>query len=155
MRDMIFRKLNANDRDLFVKLRMYYLSTEFDINSINLNEIEGNLIRYFDGHILENDFIGMICEIDNEVVAAAFLIINERPSSPKFVNGKLGVLMNVFTYPDYRKQGIATKLIGKILEEANKEDVSTIDLNATREGENLYKRFGFKEAGYKSMRKNL
>jgi GNAT superfamily N-acetyltransferase len=153
MKDMIFRKLNANDSGLFVKLRMYYLSTEFDINSINVNEIEDNLIRYFDEHILKNDFIGMVCEIDNEVVAAEFLIINERPSSPKFVNGKLGVLMNVFTYPDYRKQGIATKLIGKILEEADKENVSVIDLNATKEGENLYKRMGFKEIEYKSMRK--
>ncbi|MDR1198934.1 MAG: GNAT family N-acetyltransferase [Prevotellaceae bacterium] len=155
MEDMIFRKLNANDRDLFVKLRMYYLSTEFDINSIDVNEIERNLIRYFDEHILKNDFIGMVCEIDNEVVATAFLIINERPSSPTFVNGKLGVLMNVFTYPDYRKQGIATKLIDKILEEADKENVSVIDLNATKEGENLYKRFGFKEVEYKSMRKNF
>ncbi|MDR2680259.1 MAG: hypothetical protein LBC47_05555, partial [Tannerella sp.] len=100
MEDMIFRKLNTNDRDLFVKLRMYYLSTEFDINSLDVNEIECNLIGYFDEHILKNDFIGMVCEIDNEVVAAAFLIINERPPSPKFVNGKLGVLMNVFTYPD-------------------------------------------------------
>jgi GNAT superfamily N-acetyltransferase len=63
--------------------------------------------------------------------------------------------MNVFTYPDYRKQGIATKLIGKVLEEADKENVSVIDLNATKEGENLYERFGFKEVEYKSMRKKL
>jgi GNAT superfamily N-acetyltransferase len=150
--ELKFRKINKDDRDLFVKLRFEYFSmSDFDINDFEKNELENNLTKYFYKSIENNNFLGMICEYRKEIIAAAYLAINIKPPNPNFVNGKTGTLLNVFTYPKYRNQGIAAELLKKIIEEARKENINTISLSSTNDGEKLYKKLGFKESEYKEM----
>jgi GNAT superfamily N-acetyltransferase len=54
------------------------------------------------------------------------LLITEKPAIPHFTNGKTGTLINVFTYPEYRKKGIAKKLITEIIKEAKEKGVGLI-----------------------------
>lgn len=150
-KNIVFRKLTEIDKELFVKLRMAYLTDEHTINEPEKKQIENNLKSYFDEHIFKNDFIGMVCEYNGEVISAAYLIISERPSNPNFINGKTGTLINVYTYPEYRKKGIAAKLIKEIINEAKKADISMINLQATNNGYNVYKKLGFKDSECKSM----
>ncbi|ULQ61170.1 GNAT family N-acetyltransferase [Brucepastera parasyntrophica] len=77
--------------------------------------------------------------------------MGKKPPNPNFVNGKTGTLLNVFTYPEYRNQGIAATLMKKLIEEAKKENISEIELSATKDGEKLYKKLGFKESEYTEM----
>jgi GNAT superfamily N-acetyltransferase len=150
--ELKFRKLNKDDKDLFVKLRFEYFSmSNFDINEFERNELKNNLTKYFDENIGNNNFLGMICEYRKEIISAAYLAINRKPPNQNFVNGKTGTLLNVFTYPEYRNQGIATELLRRIIEEARKENINVISLSSTKEGEKLYKKLGFKEAEYKEM----
>jgi GNAT superfamily N-acetyltransferase len=146
-----FRKLNTDDKTLFIKLRFDFFSmNDFDITETEKNEIKNNLNIYFDENI-KNNFLGMICEYKKEIISVAYLAINKKPPNPNFVNGKTGTLLNVFTYPEYRNQGIATELIKRIIEEAKKENINIIQLNATKAGEKLYKELGFKESKHKEM----
>jgi N-acetylglutamate synthase-like GNAT family acetyltransferase len=85
----------------------------------------------------------------------AYLIIGEWPPNRTFINGKIGTLLNVYTYPEYRKKGIVTNIIKMIIEEAKKRDVSVINLLATEDGESVYKKLGFFETEDKSMRLKL
>ena len=73
----------------------------------------------------------------------------------KILEWKIGTLLNVYTYPEYRKNGIATDVIKMIIEEAKKQNVSIINLLATENGENVYKKLGFLETEDKSMRLKL
>jgi GNAT superfamily N-acetyltransferase len=152
----IYRKLNQDDLKLFIKLRMDFIY-EFhkDVDEIEKDKLETALKNYFEKHIDSNDFIGVICEYDEKVISAAYLIIDELPPNRKFINGKIGTLLNVFTYPEYRKSGFGTSVLKKIIEEAKKEDVSIIDLLATDDGENVYRKLGFMETEDKSMRLKL
>jgi len=59
--------------------------------------------------------------------------------------------LNVYTFPEYRKKGIAKKLIEEIIKEAKLFGVDRIDLKATEAGYNLYKKIGFREDKDKSM----
>ena len=149
-----FRKLNDKDKDLFVSLRMVYLNEEFDINEKDKEKIINSLNTYYDKHN-KNDFIGIIAEIDKKIVSVAYLAISEKPANPSFINGKIGTLLNVYTYPEFRKKGIATKLIEKIIEEGKKINVSSIELKSTEAGNKLYKNLGFTEGKHMSMSKKL
>jgi GNAT superfamily N-acetyltransferase len=125
--------------------------SDFNINEFEKNEIKNNLAKYFDENIINSNFLGIICEYKKEIISVAYLAINKKPPNPNFINGKIGTLLNVFTYSEYRNQGIATELLRRIIEEAKKENINEIELSATKAGEKIYKKLGFKESKYKKM----
>jgi len=148
---MTFRKLNENDRDLFITLRMDFFLDYYDLSETEKKQIEDNLKKYFTEHINKDDFIGMIAECNGNIASVVYLIITEKPANPNFIDGKTGTIMNVFTYPEYRKKGIAKKLIKEIIKEAKEKGVGYVDLMATEAGYSLYKKLGFNDSKDKGM----
>jgi len=151
--NVVFRKLNENDRDLFVSLRIIFLKDCFHdkINDTNKKQIENSLKIYFDEHIRKNDFIGIVGEYNGNIVSTAYLFIFDYPANPDLLNGKVGRLLNVYTFPEYRKKGIAKYLIEEIIKEAKSIGVNRINLNATEAGYKLYINLGFNEDTDKPM----
>jgi GNAT superfamily N-acetyltransferase len=154
---MNIRKATIEDIDILIKLRLDYLLTDRGyLNADEENAIRSQLVDYYTKHI-NNDFIAILAEIDNNIVSTAFLAISEKPANPTFITGKTGTLLNVLTYPEYRRMGIATKVVSKIIDEAKQLGVSLIDLSATQDGKPLYEKLGFIEPKpkYTSMRLQL
>lgn len=142
---MNIRKATNKDIEVLIQLRIDYLLA--DKGSLSKNEkilIQSQLKAYYPKHI-NHDFIAILAEINNEVVSTAFLAISEKPANTYFITGKTGTLLNVFTYPDYRRMGLATSVIRAIIDEAKKLGVSSIDLSATEDGKPLYEKLGFTE----------
>lgn len=150
---MNLRKVNIDDLELLIKLRIDYLIE--DRGSILPEEkekIEEQLRQYLPNHFSDDTFIGVIAESNNEVMCVAYLAISEKPANPAFITGKTGTLLNVLTYSQYRRQGLATKVIYRIIEEAKQCGVSSIDLSATNDGKPLYEKIGFHVSKYTAMR---
>jgi GNAT superfamily N-acetyltransferase len=61
----------------------------------------------------------------------------------KVSDGRLGVIINVFTEPEWRRRGVAEKLLRRTIEWARAEHVDRIILHASDEGRSLYERLGF------------
>lgn len=59
--------------------------------------------------------------------------------------GKRAHLMNVYTNKNYRRQGIAAKMVKLLIEEAKSRGATEISLDATDAGKPLYKSLGFEE----------
>ena len=139
-----FRKLNKEDNEIFIDLRMAYILETFDkISESEIDLLKINLNKYFSKHIEENDFIGIIGEYNNKIITAAYLIINDFPPNPNRKNGKAGTLLNVYTFSEYRRRGAARKLMEKVIAEAKRTGLNSIELKATNDGYNLYKSIGF------------
>lgn len=58
-------------------------------------------------------------------------------------SGKRAHLMNVYINKDYRRQGIAQKMLELLIDEARHRGVTEISLDATEMGKLLYKKCGF------------
>lgn len=58
-------------------------------------------------------------------------------------SGKKAYIMNVYTHPDYRRKGIAMKMLELLVAEARNRGIGQISLEATEEGKPLYEKFGF------------
>lgn len=52
-------------------------------------------------------------------------------------------IMNVYTQADYRRQGIALRMMEMLIQEAKEKGVTEISLDATAEGKPLYQKCGF------------
>ena len=57
--------------------------------------------------------------------------------------GRHAIVINVFTEPDWRRQGIATLLMKEIIAWARAERLDRLVLHASDEGRALYERLGF------------
>ena len=160
MQNINIRKATKTDIELLIKLRIDYVT--YDGENLTADEeytAKEKLREYFSKHIDGSDFMAALAEVNGEAIAVAFLVINERPANPRyFPTGKSAVILNVLTYPEYRKQGIATKLLELLIEEAKKADASFIELSASTMGKPVYEKLGFKEkqkSDYTEMRLNL
>jgi len=151
--ELIYKKLGVDDLNLFIKLRIDFLSeTNKELTETNKEFIINSLEKYYKEHLLKNEFIGIICEYNSIIVSTAYLAISEKPANYHFINGKIGTLLNVYTYPEYRKNGISTKIMEIIIKEAKEQNVSEIELIATEDGEKIYFKFGFSEPKMKYMK---
>ena len=98
--------------------------------------------RIFKAHLDKDLFIYVIRDGQN-IVSCAFLLIVEKPMSPAFINGRTGMVLNVYTCPSYRRKGCAKKIMEALLAEAKKKKISVIELKATEDGYPLYRSVGF------------
>ncbi|MDE5772100.1 MAG: GNAT family N-acetyltransferase, partial [Ruminococcus sp.] len=106
--------------------------------------ISDNLHTYLCNH-LNNDLFVFVCRDVDKIVSCCFLCISEKPSNPTFINGRTGTVLNVYTKPEYRRKGIAGKLIKMLLSEAANLNVDFVELKATDSGYDLYKSLGFED----------
>ena len=51
--------------------------------------------------------------------------------------------MNMYTHPEYRRRGIATKMLDILVKEICERGITAISLEATDMGRPLYEKYGF------------
>jgi GNAT superfamily N-acetyltransferase len=60
-----------------------------------------------------------------------------------FAEGRQAVIINVFTEPEWRRQGLGALLLGHVIEWSLEQKLDRLLLHASEEGRALYERFGF------------
>ena len=140
---------NTNDINILVNLRIEYLLSDYKVIEENkLNVIRNNLPTYFMEH-LNKDLFAYVCRKNDEIIGCIFLYVSYKPSNPSFINGRTGTVMNAYVKEGYRKQGIGKKLVESIINKGKELELDYIDLQATEDGYNLYKKTGFVETSSK------
>ena len=138
-------KAGTEDIEDLVKLRLSYLLEDHgSLDPQDHAAIKMELPGYFQAHLNKNLFVYVIRDGQN-IVSCAFLLIVEKPMSPAFINGRTGMVLNVYTCPSYRRKGCAKRIMEELLSEAKKMEISVIELKATEDGYPLYRSVGFME----------
>jgi GNAT superfamily N-acetyltransferase len=60
-----------------------------------------------------------------------------------FAEGRHGLVINVFTEPEWRRQGVGELLMKEIIEWSKEEKLDRLVLHASKDGRALYERLGF------------
>ena len=58
--------------------------------------------------------------------------------------GRRAYIMNVYTKAEYRRRGIASRMLEILLEDARSRKTTEVSLDATEAGRPLYRKFGFR-----------
>lgn len=141
-----YRKANNKDICELARLRIDYMKEVF--NGITIDEemrLNKDLLEYFKRNLGEN-CIAFIAEEKDHMVSCALLILIEKPYSPVLKNGIAGEVMGVYTEPNYRNKGIATKLMSDMVKYAKENKLDRIDLDASADGLHVYRKVGFIES---------
>jgi GNAT superfamily N-acetyltransferase len=94
------------------------------------------------------DYIGWLASPENEparIVAGAGVQLREVPPDPQtnangkigIVSGRLAIIQNVYTEPEWRRRGLAALLIKRIIDWTQEEGIDSLVLHASDEGRAL------------------
>ena len=143
---MIFEKATANDTESLIRLRIDFLSEdEGELSETVLSLISDQLPAYFRRH-LNKDLFVFVCRDADTIAGCCFLSVSEKPANPRFINGKTGTVLNVYTKPEYRRKGVARKLMQMLLAESADLKLDYVELKASDAGYPLYRSLGFEDA---------
>lgn len=152
--NLIFEQAEKNNIDELIRLRLAYMNDDFgSVSEHEKNCMETQLKDYF-ARKLGTELIAFVARDNEKLVAVAYLLVVEMPANSGLLSGLYGVVMNVFTEPVYRGQGICTKLLQNLIEYGKSRGLGRIELSATENGYPIYKKLGFTEKNtkYKDMR---
>ena len=146
---MNVEKAGIDDIDALVKMRLDYLHEDNgSLTDCDIAVIRKDLPDYFREHMDKDLFVYVIRE-KQAIVACAFLLTIAKPMSPSFINGKTGIVLNVFTCQPYRRRGYAKQIMEVLLEEAKRLELSVVELKSTEDGYPLYRSVGFVDGGFR------
>lgn len=138
-------KSSINDKENFIKMRVSLFKElgEIDENS-EIDELVKETGTYYTNHI-DKDLFCWFAKIDNKIAAVASMCIFCR--IPYFQNpvGLEGYILNVYTLPEFRNKGAASKLITEIITFSKNSAIKKLWLNSSEAGKEIYKSLGFKE----------
>jgi GNAT superfamily N-acetyltransferase len=74
------------------------------------------------------------------------------PANPKDPCSQRAVILNVYTEPEFRKQGIARQIMLTILAWVKQQGLHSVNLHASDEGRSLYEKLGFEATNEMRLR---
>jgi GNAT superfamily N-acetyltransferase len=86
-----------------------------------------------------------------KIIAGAGVLLRNSLPSPRKVSGKtvgvtqgkLGLLINVFTEPEWRRRGVAMQLMQRVIDWSREHQLDRLVLHASDAGRPLYEKMGF------------
>lgn len=91
------------------------------------------------------EYVGWLAEADGAVVAGVGVLMHPRlPRHENPAGRPEAYLLNVYTEPAYRREGLATRLIEQVFDWCRAHDIPRVALHASDEGRSVYEQLGFK-----------
>lgn len=111
-------------------------------------ELQQNLRNFFLQAMEEGCFFALMAELDGTVVSYGGMILKKIPGDFNKSTYLEGDILNMYTLPDYRRKGISSLILKQLLTEAKSMGVSKVALHCSKDGEPLYRKFGFDDPVY-------
>ena len=106
MEEIIFDTANINDINELVRLRIAYMIDDFkSITDYERKCMEEQLPDYFKRR-LGKELVAFVARKGDKLIAAAYLLIIEKPANPFLPNGFDSEVLSVYTEEEFRGRGI-------------------------------------------------
>ena len=136
-----YRIATKDDIDLLMNSRLEMLKV---VNNLSDDyEFSEELVSCSREYFLNGDQTTVLALDEDMVIGCAsmsYMWIMPTYSHP---TGKRAHLMNVYTNSNYRRQGIARKMVSMLIDDARDNGATEISLDATALGRPLYESLGF------------
>jgi GNAT superfamily N-acetyltransferase len=154
---IIYRRAIAEDIDTLVDMRVRFLNEMYGHTSDNeTDKLRASLRGYLFRAIASGEFIAYLAEYDREIIGTSGIVIWQIPGRyGGLSSGKIGYILNLYTVPEARKNGICARLLDALIKEARSLGLTYLHLHATEDGINIYRRAGFIEPGLIEMELKL
>lgn len=140
---MEIRKAVSEDIPKIFDNRIRFVS-DFSKSELSAEFIE-NTLNYLKENIGRDDFLAWLAFDNDEIKSIVVMSIYKVLPTVTNISGKHGLILNVWTHEDYRRQGLAYMLLKNIISQAKAKGVDRVSLKATDMGRLVYEKIGFED----------
>ena len=143
------REIGTSEVELLTTYRMAYLTEMQGEQSEEYQlKLQKELTDYFTQALAENRFFAYLAELKGEILSFGGMVIKKIPGDFSQSSYLEGDILNMFTVPFARRKGISAMILQQLINEAKNRGISKISLHTSKDGEKLYRKFGFCEPVY-------
>ena len=141
---LLYRRAGSHDRELLTRLRLEVLRAANGLEEdVDLSRTELESRRYYETCFPEDSHAAWLVFDGEEVVGTGAVSFYQVMPTYHNPSGKKAYIMNMYTRPDYRRRGIAHRVLELLTAEAEMRQIDAVTLEATAAGRPLYEAFGF------------
>lgn len=141
-----FRKATIADVEALTRMRVRFLCDGRDDLPHDRRRLHQASATFFETSILCGSFVSWIALDGDDIVSTGGLSVYSTPPNRKCPSGLTGYITNMYTLPEYRRQGLGTRIFRLTVEEARSLGCDRILLNSTEMGRHMYEQMGFTAA---------
>lgn len=138
--NIIYKKLTEDLLDIFINMRINQLREEGATEDIDLVPA---LKDYYKRHMKDGTFVSWLAMDGEKIIGTSGMSFVEKPPYFGCPSGKIGLLSSMYTNPKYRRMGIASELLDRVVGEARAYGCGTVQITASDMGVKLYTEYGF------------
>jgi GNAT superfamily N-acetyltransferase len=152
-----YRRATVADLETLVDLRVRFLNEMYHhTDNAETDALRASLRAYFTEATASGAFVAWLAQHDGRTVGTSGMVVWRLPGRyGGLVSGEVGYILNLYTVPEARKNGICTRLLQELVGEARSLGLTYLHLHATEDGINIYRRMGFAEPDLVEMELKL
>lgn len=141
---LTYKFAGIDDLDILTATRVQVLRAANELpDSADMSLVEKESYAYYKKALSDGSHIALLVFDEEKFVGAggvSFFTVMPTYHNP---NGQKAYIMNMYTDPAYRRQGIASHTLDLLVKETQKRGITHISLEATKTGRPLYEKYGF------------
>ena len=143
--ELTYRFATTEDIDILVSTRMDILIDMLKLDqSTDMSKLASATRPYYKRALTDGTQLAVLVFDGDKFVGAGAVCLYEVMPTFYNMSGKRGYIMNMYTIPEYRGQGIATKTVDMLVNKCKELGYTHITLSATDMGQPVYEKYGFK-----------
>jgi GNAT superfamily N-acetyltransferase len=142
-------RISVDEIPILVEYRLAYLAELQGLRDEAYKiQLKNDLEYYFRKALEEGRFFALYAESGGKILSFGGLVIKEIPGDSNKSSYLEGDILNMYTIPEARRQGISSLILEQLIVEAKSMGISKVALHTSKDGEILYRKFGFAEPVY-------
>ena len=139
---MTIREINLGDAGIITRMRIQMLE---EVSDRPLPEgLDSSVHHFIMKHMLDETCLGVVAEQDGQVIADAVIYLFETMPDEFNLRGLTAILYNVYTLPQFRGQGIMSRMLPEVIRLAREAGAQELTMSVEKKAIPLYERMGFR-----------
>lgn len=144
--NLTYKKATIADIDLLTETRIEVLRAANKLSDdTDMDEVKRQTYDYYQRALCDDTHIAYLIFDGNCFIGAGGVSFFQVMPTYHNPSGKKAYIMNMYTKPEYRRNGIAYETLSRLISDAKERGITAISLEATAMGRPLYEKYGFRK----------
>jgi GNAT superfamily N-acetyltransferase len=146
------REASASDIPEILRQRRRMYEDMNYIDPIALNKMASLSSAYLTTAVADGSFRAWLATDGDRVVAGGAVVVSPWPAHPYDLECRRATILNVYTDPQYRRRGVARKVMQTMIAWCQREGFARVTLHASDDGRRLYESLGFEASNEMTLK---